>query len=405
MLYTRLGGLLGLLVASVPLYWSVRIAAADWVSKDGTRDSIRAALRMTPVNWECYREWAELVPADAVEAMRQSVLLNPVNPMLWLELAEVAEKAGRDSEAEASLREAIRLDKTAGPRTLLAEFYFRRKDVARFWPAARAALEAAASGPTVLFADCWQLSTDAGFILRTAIPERPEILADYLHFLVAENHADAAEPVAMKVMRGARTAQAGQAVRAYCDQMAEHHRAEAAVTAWDWLSKEKVIPYGELGIRAGRWVTNGDWRVDPGEAQTGSGFGWRIADGGGWFAEYSKKERTLRIRFSGEQPERCQVLSEFAPLWPGKHYGLRVSYETRGIDRQSGLSWRVVMPSGAVIGEVALAGETGERLAQLSFAGPDSPTVGQLVLVYERTLGTVRIEGEVEIRRVDGSVN
>jgi tetratricopeptide (TPR) repeat protein len=400
-----------LLAASLALWFTLRVSWSDWVARDATRDGIRAAIGMMPENWKFYRDWGEFVPAEGVEALSGAVLLNPMNPQLRLELAEVAEKAGKDGLAERSLLEAVARDRTATARTLLAEYYFRKGDAAHFWAAARGALEVAAVGDAELFRECWEmegLTVTNGDFFQGTIPKRPEILWDYLDFLLNTGRLDAAARVgdeAMRARNGGRKAE--RAAMKYCGAMAQAGRAREAVMAWNWLASEKAVRGGELGEGARGWVTDGGFEWDPfgGNSEGGVGFGWQRTGAVG--TEWAEKARELRVTFSGKQPERCEVLGQEVALWPGREYWARVKYETRGIGAESGLKWRVVLRDGTVLGEVGMPGgegafgSAGERSVEMKFRGTfAAPVVGRLALVYERELGTVRIEGEAAIREV-----
>ena len=80
---------------------------------------------------------------------------------------------------------------------------------------------------------------------------------------------------------------------------------------------------------------------------------------------------------------------------------MRVGYSMSGIDRESGLFWRVTIPDGAGLFNGRLPGGIGEQEIVGQFVAPPDAELGRLVLGYERVKGTVRIEGEAEIRRVE----
>ena len=389
----RLSGFGALVLAAAALYFTGLAAWSDWVSRDATRAGILAAIRMTPENWTLYRMWGEFVPADGVAALNGAVARNPVNPQLRLESAEVLEAAGRNGEAETRLLEAVSLDRTATARVLAAEFYFRRGDEAHFLGSARGALAVAEKGDAEIFREYWAISNGQ---VGDVVPNRPEILPDYLDFLIDSRRFDAAERVGTELMR-VRRDKKGRAARVlmkYCTAMAREGRAEQAVAAWNWLARERAIPYAALGERAQEWVTDGDFQRELGD---GAGFEWRRTDA--VFSEWVEKSRELRVTFSGKQPERCEVLSQEVALWPGREYWLRVKYEMRGIGAESGLRWKVALRDGRVLGEAAMPG--GVDSVEMRFGGDlQGAAMARLVLEYERALGTVRIEGEVAIRNV-----
>ena len=403
----RWGGLAALVLGALALDFTVRVAWSDWVSRDGTREQILKAIRMEPENWTFYREWGEFVPAEGVTALSGAVLRNPLNPELRLELADLAEAAGRMDEAEGSLRAAVALDQTSTARTLLARYYFRRNDAGHFWPAVREALAVAATGDPELFRECWAMNT--GHAVGDVIPKRPEMLVDYLDFLVDSQRYDAAAGVGAEligkkpvVAEEARKRAMGVVMR-YCSAMVQQGRAAEAVAAWNWLVGARAIRGEELGVGARVWVTDGEFSWDPGD---GAGFEWQRT--GAVYTEYGEKAREMRVTFSGKQPERCEVMGEYVALWPGREYWVRVKYEMRGVGAESGLRWKVALRDGKVLGEVGMPGgripgeSGGEREVEMRFRVMGAgPVVGRLTLAYERELGTVRIEGEAAIRKVE----
>ena len=188
-------------MALLLLYYSFLIARADWLSEERTRQSILAAIRLFPDNSLFYRDWAEIEPADSLMALRQAAVVNPLNPNIRIELGMSAEKAGNLGEAEASLIEAVALERTGAPRGILAEYYFRRHEVEKFWPAARDGLDHSYYDMTTLFEDCWNLSSDSNLILERAIPNRATVLIAYPDFLMLRNRLDAAKPVSDRPCR------------------------------------------------------------------------------------------------------------------------------------------------------------------------------------------------------------
>ena len=383
------------------LYWSVRIAWADWLSKERTRPSILAAIQLFPDNSLFYRFWAEIEPKDSLIALRQAAAVNPLNPDIRIELGMSAENAGNPGEAEASLIRAVALERTGAPRGILAEYYFRHHEVEKFWPAARDALQHMALDTPTLFEDCWALSPDSGLILERAIPDQPTVLIDYLNFLVSRNRLDAAKPVSDRIMGIDGGPDAAKALFNYCDWLATNNSPAQAVVVWNWLCRRKFLPYDALEPEeAGHCLTNGGFTLPP----LSKGFDWRPSPGRGLYIEPVKQRAALNLTFTGDQPERCEVLSQFVPLQPNRKYRLRVSYNTADIDRESGLIWRILaMPGNRDLlnDSGVLPGGSGEREFSESLVTPADAHMGRLVLSYERVKGTVRIEGSVEIRRVD----
>lgn len=383
--------------AAAGCYGVGRIAWADWIWRNADANAA-AAIALVPVNWNYYRDLAELNPKHAISPLRRAVELNPRNPTLRIELAEYAEEAGDFSTAEESLRNAVALDRTYAPRAEQAQFYFRRHDTARFLKAARVALEISREDARPLFEDCWQSASDGDAILREAIPDRPEILLQYLNFLLEKDKPEAARPVANKVMATAgeeSRAEGREALLSYCDRMLTAGDREEAVKAWNWLARRpagKPNPIARSVLT--HLVTNGGFE----QPTINRGFDWRYLAGAGLYYD-SVVPGALRVTFSGQQPENCDVLWQYVALEAGGKYRLRVKYRTPV--RDAGLRWEVPAGGKDLLDGAGVLSGAGEGERTIEFNGPEQAGLGRLLLRYERVKGTVRIEGDAEIQSVE----
>jgi hypothetical protein len=192
----RTGSAVALLaLLATALYWTVRLQYADWLFVKGDAPSIRRALLLEPGNAEYASALAQADPAHAAAILQQAVARNPRNASLHLELGLAQERGGDFPAAEASLLLAAHLDTGFAPRWALSDFYFHRRDTAKFWPAVHAALSVSYGDVSAQFRNCWALSSDPQIILARAIPDRTDVRRSYLDFLLAGNRLDAALPV------------------------------------------------------------------------------------------------------------------------------------------------------------------------------------------------------------------
>lgn len=389
----RAGGL-GVAVALVAaLYWTVRLARADWAYQEGNRNAIRRAVRLAPTNPDYYSAWAQIEPEQAIMALERAVELNAASAGLRVQLALAAEATGDFRKAEANLLEAVRLDRTFAPRWMLSEYYFRRRDAAKFWPAVKAALATSYDDVTPLFAECWDLSTDGETILRRAIPKRQDIIRQYLVFLVGSNRIKDAAPLAGKLLAGSDKAALPELLR-YCDHLLEEGRRDDALGIWNGLSQRKLIPYHALSPGSGNLVTNAAFSIPSLEA----GFDWRFSSPAGIFVDRVGQPPEIHLGFSGKQAENCEILSQYVPVEPRRTYELSVEYRTAGIETASGLMCRVLAGTGNDLlqgGGVLPGGSEQARQIRFRFAVPDRTPLVRLALGYRRIAGTTRIEGSV----------
>jgi tetratricopeptide (TPR) repeat protein len=397
----RAAGLTAAAVALTALYWTARVALSDWVYLEWNAQAIRRAVRLAPGNAEYYSGWAEIEPDRAVTALEMAVALNPANSLLRIELGQAAEEKGDYRKAEASLLRAVEMNHNFAPRWVLSDFYFHRRDAERFWPAVKAALATSYDDISVLFRNCWALSSDPQTILEKAIPDRPAVLTQYLVYLLGERRIEAAEPVAARVLAKPDKDAAG-ALLTYCDQLLEAGRDGPAVAVWNGLSRQGLIPYPAASVEAGK-LTNGEF----GRPSVGECFDWRFSSPDGVDLGRVGKPAVVYIGLSGNQAQSLDLLSQYVPLLPDRDYELSVKYRATGMQEESGLMCRLVPPGGGdLLQETGLlpGGDQVERDLVFRFRTRANTTLARLVLGYRRMQGTVRSEGSVMLRGMELSL-
>lgn len=193
---------------------------------------------------------------------------------------------------------------------------------------------------------CWRMSSDADEILR-AVPERDDVAADYLVFLL--NRPEALAAAAKKVRRP-------ELLLAATDALLEARRYADAVEVWR---------------QAGREVPDGVTAPGFESPQTGHGFDWR------WSAAEGVKHQALgRVQLSGGQAEAVELVRQYVG---GLRAGARYKLEWDNAAKVPGLVWRV-------------NGGPAEFRADAE--------VAVLALWYERPKGEVRAEAQFEIGNV-----
>jgi tetratricopeptide (TPR) repeat protein len=354
-------------------YWSLRIGYA-------------------PGNPDDYIRLAEADPKTALAAVRKAAELNPYSSGVWMQYSKVAEARMDFGLAEACLLKAVRLDKTFAPRWSLSEYYYRRRDTEHFWPAVQAALATSYDDVSPLFEECWDLTTDGNVVLQ-AMPPRADVLGQYLNFLVSQkNRLDLALPVAAR-LQGYADQEITPPLLNFCDRLLQTGQAAEAVRIWDGLARAKFVPYAPVSPERGAVLTNGKL-VQP---FLEHGFDWRMPPVDGVYTRGS-----LRLIFSGKQPENCELLSQWLALSGSRRYKLRVRYETDGLDGETGLTWRVLeAKSGADLLNGSGRLQPGAGVEQeFMFLTPANATLARLVLGYGRVLGTGRISGSISMSEI-----
>ena len=376
-------------LGAVASYYSLRWAYADRVLF--SLDFLGAA-RLEPTNNRYQLRAADQLEdsgRDPSPALWAALSQYPGESAAWMRLGLRAELDGKYREAEEYLLRAAEVDHQYAPRWTLMNFYFRRNQADKFWPWARKALIMAYGDFTPIFRLCWELSQDADLIFTRAIPDRDVALSAYLYFLLAQNRLEAAEPVARKLQR---YPDKRPELLAYCDHLLRARQTQRAVAIWNVAVRVPLSP------EKGELLPNADFRDEP----KSTGFDWRLHPPDGVTIVRQEGPPLVRVAFSGRQPEVCEILSRFIPLAPGKAYEFEFEYRTEGVALDTGLHWRLVdsVANKDLIRDSPRLSSQEWRRQRLDFTMPAKSDLGRLVLYYQRTLGTTRIEGTLWLRGV-----
>jgi hypothetical protein len=387
---SRALGIAVLTVMAAAAWFSVRLARAEAQFRKGTPEGVARAVKLAPRDTTYLSLRALQVDYDGGDdrpLLERMVALNPLSSAPRIRLGLDAEARGDNATAERWLLDAARVDRQFEPRWTLANFYFRRQQTAAFWKWMRAALEVSYGDRRPAFELCWRVSSSPGEILSRAIPQRREVIAAYLSYLLGEHRTAAAAPVARQLaswhdpddrplLYGATDALLDAA-------QGDAVQGDAAAGLWTALG----FPPPE-GVTAPDFAASG---ADKG--RTGHGFSWRLLDVPGVTHVPLDAPPAHRIQFNGQQPESCELLRQFVRLHAGAHYLLRWESRTSGFDSQTGLTWTIA-------GQPAALRASGDWLQGQAEFTPRSD-LDVLALRYQRPIGEVRAEGYVDLRHVE----
>jgi tetratricopeptide (TPR) repeat protein len=379
-------------------FWqTLQLSRASHLGEGETAESLADATRLNPEDAELWIASAAAAdPEESARALERAVALNPAAWTAWIRLGARAE-ADRDlPRAEHYYRQAAGVNRQFQPAWNLANYFFRTKNPAEFNLWAARALRMSYGDPRPLFDLCWRMEDKPDLVLDAA-RGRPVLLRLYLAYLTAGGRLDAAGTVARQLVPLADRDDLPD-LAAYCGRVLESGTAEGALGVWNDLCRRRLLPYSPLAPEPGQSLTNGDFLASP----SSLGFDWRIVPWNGVAVTASPQPACLRISFSGEQPESCQILTQMMPLEPGRTYRLSYDYRTPGI-QDSGLRWRVY----GVPGNEELAGAPAPQLAspewtrqELSFSASADCRLARLVLEYRTAAGARPIEGSLWLRHI-----
>jgi hypothetical protein len=285
-----------------------------------------------------------------------------------------AELRGDTNQAERWLQDAFAVDRQFETRWTLANFYFRQGKPDEFWTWIKSALEMSYGDRVAAFDLCWQMSSDGPEILNRAIPDRREVVAAYLAYVLSHNRRAAIAGAAIKLAK----------IRTVEDLPLLYSATDVVLDPDLWQALGNARPNG---------ITHPNFeepRIGP---SVGHGFDWMFVEVPGVTHQSLEGHR---IRFSGQQPESCELLRQVVGgLHPGVTYAVHWEARTQGIASPTGLAWRI----GKSTGEVAPSEDWSS--GKMTFT-PDSDHA-VLVLAYRRPQGQVRAEGSLDLRQVSTS--
>ena len=365
------------LAVAAHITYNLRYAYASYLTQKDTVPALRRAIQLAPADAGNYARLSALDPDHRTQWINAAIERNPTNSLYWIERSVTDELAGNPSAAEASLQEAARHDHLYVPRWTLAAFYFRHHDIPKFQLWARKALEMSWGDALPLFQMASQLGLSVDDIRRTMLPDRAPVLAAFLSECIRLKELDEASRVARRLLEiGNKDDNSGSVLTAV-DALFAAGRTGPAVQLWNQAAAAHWFPHPAIGAP----ITNPDFSLE----FLPAGFDWHPYAPDGVVYWRLGNSRGLQFEFSGRQPENCTLLTLNLPIEPDKPYKLK--NKASGFDVGSGLQWRL----GTHVWDVF----TPEEPIQIK----ESPA--QLILTYNRALGTKRIEGTLILYRVE----
>ncbi len=392
---------IGCAVAGLALatLWTLRIGLADIDFQRHTLIDTEKAIRLTPGQAEYQNHLAGyLADTDGREAMRalkHAVALNPYDAAAWIQLGLFYEAKNRFSDASRCLYQAAQVDHTFLPAWSLANFYFRQNNSVQFWYWIHQASRLVPEDASPLFRLCWHFTDDGNEIERQLDLSRPDMQAQYLNFLMADNRTEAVESVASRLAASDRNQDTALLLNA-SDWLIAQHQATAALSIWNRMAEQHRIPFHAIHPNSKPVVTNADFIHSP----TSIGFDWHLATVPGINASQENGLGGLRLEFSSDQPESVEVLTQVLAVEPNTAYRFLFDYATSGIAPGTGLTWRAVdlHTSNVLATSESLSADKG-TVGHLDFTVPAGSRFVRLSLVYQRALGTTRIEGSLVLHK------
>jgi hypothetical protein len=389
------------LALAVPLSYGIiqaaRLARADRLAQADTVGAMQAASKIEPGNAEYHARIATLDPSRD-DQLKAALQLNPRNPSWWIMQSIRQEEEGDLSGAEASLLKANSVCRYYTPRWSLASFYYRQKNLPQFVRWARASLSVGYGDPESLFRMALRLGIAPETILRDIVPDEPDKVAAYLYLMMNDGNIDRIyEPSARLIDLGAKPVR--NAILGNCETLFLRGKTTESLDLWNKAVQAGWVAFSRLDPNAGKSLARVNFRGERLE----QGFDWKYPAPQGVSVSAAEQDGSLRLEFSGKQPQECELASQYTPLLPGRKYRLTVHYRSDSIPPESGLQWSVLtVPAGKSLAAIRLDAAPGEPAAQSTgFETPATQAPAKLALTYVRSPGTTRIEGTLWVESVE----
>ncbi len=330
-----------LVLVGLYLHLALRAYLASHLATTPTLPNLNKATRLEPSNAE-YRELFGRSLAlsgtnlnDAIASYRTAVDLNPYVARYWLDLAGAYQVAGRTTEQEQSVEQAVKADPTT-PHVAweAANFFLVQGDQERALRNFRVVLANDPDAVEPALQLCWRATGDANQILDQALPRRPELYLTFLRRLISEQEVAAAENVWNHLIALNQEFSTKLAFP-YFRFLIAKQEVTAAQSAWQQMagvnrSLQPYLPSPE------NLVVNGGFE----ETVLNGGFDW-------WYESnphatlaidtsvFFNGTRSLSVTFDGHNPGDAGIL-QFVPVKTNTNYEFSAEYKTEDIDSASG---------------------------------------------------------------------
>jgi tetratricopeptide (TPR) repeat protein len=367
---------------------SWRIARSDALFLQGTVESVRASVHLEPDCWWCYDELARLDEASAEQLLQTSLRLNRYNSDADIDLGLRYESDGEFDRAEELLLQASEVDRTYVPRWSLANFYFRRDNLTGFWKWIRRATETPADDIGALFELCWRVSPDPKTIEANIVEDNPDVVRQYIVFLIGKDQPAAAVHPALTLLRTGEKESDQQLLFTLLDKLIHANDPIDANPLWNsliglhWVVADTSFP------------NNPQFSRDPLPVD----FDWNFPEYNGLHSWPGSSG--LEAEFTGNEPENCVIAEQTISLAPGD-YTLESSYRTRDIVPDTGIQWQIleVKSDNVLASSTSLSSDAPARVLLHFVVRPDEQLL-RLRLTYNRALGTPKVSGTVVVTSV-----
>ncbi len=382
---------MGLLLVAGILAWRVLVnGLADYYAAEGTVEAASGALR-----WRgdqpaaLYQRGLALgasEPAAAEQSLQAAAWANPTNALVYLTLAELWAKSGRQAAAVGLVEIADALGPLRSPALARsAEFWLGQNRLDRALARWSMLLRTRPETATLLYPILLRLAEDSATrrLLQPLLADPPEWWDRFFAYVTA----NAMQPETVVFLYQNRNRHGAlpdvDEQRTYLGRLWKENRWLEAYLAWlNGLDEQQTRALGS--------VYNGGFEAPV----TNLGFDWRISPPRGAKIETiqtygAQGDKALHVSFNGERV-RFQHVLQYLFLDPGR-YRLQGRARPDGLKTERGLRWRLrCVGATALLAESELfVGSDDWRSFAVEFAIPDQGCLAQLL--------RLELDGRVEL--------
>lgn len=335
----------GLLVVSVfCMYLAVRQGVAAWYFRTGVPATIQKAIRWDPGDPQYFDALANVQhmyadtdrPDEIIHLYETATRLSPRKAQYWSDLGAAYDWSGRPDKAQQAFERALQLFPSSPELNWqMANFDIRRGKVEESLHSLRKVLLGGSVPRKAVFALASNTSTDNSTILNRVIPQRSDILIDYLDFQIENGNMDAAEQTWGYLLNLKLPFDVHESFL-YLDELIHHRKIDALEQAWKSLDNRFPAEVPPLSSD-GNQITNGGFET----AILNGGLDWRVMPANGVTVSldegnHIEGHRSLRIDFDGTRNLDYGNVLQFVLVEPLTQYEFQGYMRVEGITSDSG---------------------------------------------------------------------
>lgn len=314
--------------------------AASWFASRQDLRSLERAVRLAPGNADYhdrlgrYHTFVEANPRAALDNFETAVRLNPFSANYWLDVASARHLAGNAQAQRDALENAVRAEPTA-PRVAweAANFFLVDGDEERALGEFRVVIDNDIELADSALQYCWRVHPDVDFLLRVAVPPKPDSLIRFLNLLISRKETDSTLKVWERLL-----AQRQRFENRYLFQYVRYligaQRPDAAMAAWEDASG--LLGLGGYLPTEDNLVINPDFSLDI----LNGGFDWNYIDRNGIRlvldpSDFRQGHRSLSITFEGPGIQDAGI-QQLIPVHGGSAFDFSAYYKSTSFEGAGG---------------------------------------------------------------------